>query len=227
MARQKKAQSAVSSCETAFAAIDKKMWFPGSGCSGALDYMEQSSWLLFLRYLDAREEERKLDAEMIGEPYEPALPEELRWSTWAYPTKEDGSFDDEASLRGDDLIFFVQQKLFPGLKMQSGQANGLLVGNFRIFSMELPDTIVGKEKTHESDLFIGGLCNCGCVWPIVSRRFGSIGVHLFPRGRWPGLCSRILDPRKGGIQSVVSFNLLKCLNELEPTSVFRSVHFHE
>ena len=32
----------VSSAATAFSAIDKKLWLPGSGCSGALDYMEQA-----------------------------------------------------------------------------------------------------------------------------------------------------------------------------------------
>lgn len=105
-----------SSAEAAFNAIDKKLWTPGSGCSGALDYMEQSSWLLFLRYLDAREEERRLEAGMTGKIYEPALPKKLRWSTWAYPVKPDGSFDYDKALKGDELIQFVQHSLFPGLR---------------------------------------------------------------------------------------------------------------
>jgi type I restriction enzyme M protein len=118
MARGKATKGAtqVSSTATAFNAIDKLLWQPGSGCSGALDYMEQSSWLLFLRYLDASETERHLEAELLGNVYEPVLPEPLRWSTWAYPTQADGSLDVGALLKGDELIFFVQHTLFPGLR---------------------------------------------------------------------------------------------------------------
>ena len=116
MARTKKEAVDNSSAAAAFKAIDAKMWTPGSGCSGALDYMEQSSWLLFLRYLDAREEERRLEAAMTEQVYEPALPPKLRWSTWAYPKKDDGSFDYDVALKGDELIQFVQHTLFPGLR---------------------------------------------------------------------------------------------------------------
>lgn len=116
MAKTKQETAGFSSAEAAFNAIDKKLWTPGSGCSGALDYMEQSSWLLFLRYLDAREHERQLDASMTGNTYTPALPKKLRWSTWAYPVKSDGTFDYDRALKGDTLIQFIQHELFPGLR---------------------------------------------------------------------------------------------------------------
>lgn len=54
------------SAASVFKAIDNVLKKPGCGCSGSLDYMEQSSWLLFLRYLDAREDERKLEARLNG-----------------------------------------------------------------------------------------------------------------------------------------------------------------
>ena len=41
------------SAESAFKAIDDLLRGSGGGCSGSLEYMEQSSWLLFLRYLDS------------------------------------------------------------------------------------------------------------------------------------------------------------------------------
>lgn len=107
---------AAGSAATAFKAIDQQLWKPGSGCSGALDYMEQSSWLLFLRYLDAREGERKLEAELSGGVYEPVLPEPLRWGAWAWPTGPDGRFDADRALTGDELLEFVKGTLFPGLK---------------------------------------------------------------------------------------------------------------
>ena len=120
------------SAEAAFSAIDRKLWTPGSGCSGALDYMEQSSWLLFLRYLDAREHERRLEASLTDHVYEPALPKKLRWSTWAYPVKADGWFDYDAALTGDELIWFVQLTLFPGLRRLKEEARATDSIQYRI-----------------------------------------------------------------------------------------------
>ena len=134
MARASKKDKAASnsSAAAAFSAIDKLLWKPGSGCSGALDYMEQSSWLLFLRYLDAREGERMLEAGMTGNVYEPALPKKLRWSTWAYPIKTDGTFDFDKALTGDELIQFVQHTLFPGLRRLKEDARGTDSIQYRI-----------------------------------------------------------------------------------------------
>ena len=104
------------SAASVFKAIDNVLKKPGCGCSGSLDYMEQSSWLLFLRYLDAREDERKLEARLNGKVYEPALPRKLRWSEWAYPLDAEGKLDYEKMLKGDELLNFVRQQLFLGLK---------------------------------------------------------------------------------------------------------------
>ena len=112
LAKDQNAMSAAS----VFKAIDNVLKKPGCGCSGSLDYMEQSSWLLFLRYLDAREEERKLESRLNGKVYEPALPKRLRWSEWAYPLDAEGKLDYEKMLKGDELLNFVRQQLFPGLK---------------------------------------------------------------------------------------------------------------
>lgn len=151
MAKVKKEQGSVSSAATAFSAIDKKLWLPGSGCSGALDYMEQSSWLLFLRYLDAHEEERRLEAAMIGNVYEPALPKNLRWSTWAYPTNADGKLDVDAILKGDELIFFVQHTLFPGLRRLKENAES--TDSINYYQLDLKGVSLGKTRPlNEKDL---------------------------------------------------------------------------
>ena len=114
--KTKQLQDGTRNAESAFKAIDDLLRGSGGGCSGSLEYMEQSSWILFLRYLDAQEGNRRLSAEMQGLPYAPALPEELSWGTWAWPTKPDGSFDLDRSLKGDALLDFVKGTLFPGLK---------------------------------------------------------------------------------------------------------------
>jgi type I restriction enzyme M protein len=86
------------------------------GCTTELDYTEQTSWLLFLKYLDDLEQERSMEAELVGKPYEFIVDEAHRWSAWAAPRKDDGSLDHDHALVGDDLIAYVDQKLFPYLQ---------------------------------------------------------------------------------------------------------------
>ena len=124
-----------SGAKSAFKAIDDLLRGSGGGCSGSLEYMEQSSWILFLRYLDAQEENRKLQAELSGVKYKPALPKDLAWGNWAWPTKADGTFDLERSLKGDALLDFVKQKLFPGLKALRDEASSTDSLQYRIGSI--------------------------------------------------------------------------------------------
>ncbi|MCG9564622.1 type I restriction-modification system subunit M [Vibrio chagasii] len=86
-----------------------------AGCSSELDYTEQTSWMLFLKYLDDLEHSRALEAEMLGEQYGYIIEPEYRWSTWAAPKKVTGELDDDA-LTGEDLMEFVDGELFPYLK---------------------------------------------------------------------------------------------------------------
>ena len=40
-----------------------------AGCTTELDYTEQTSWLLFLKYLDGLEEDKVAEAEIDGKKY--------------------------------------------------------------------------------------------------------------------------------------------------------------
>ena len=87
-----------------------------AGCSGELDYTEQTSWLLFLKYLDDLEHERAQEAELRGEAHEPVIGRPgFRWSSWASPRDADGNRITEHELVGDDLVEFVDDELFPYL----------------------------------------------------------------------------------------------------------------
>lgn len=86
------------------------------GCSSELDYTEQTSWLLFLKYLDDLEQERAQKSELIGQTYEFILDEAHQWSSWAAPKNEAGEIDHNVALTGDDLVDFVNVDLFPYLK---------------------------------------------------------------------------------------------------------------
>ena len=100
--------------EQTFKNIDDVLW-KEAGCSSELDYTEQTSWLLFLKYLDDLEQERATEAELVGKPYEFIIEEAYRWSSWAAPQKADGTIDYDVALTGDDLIDFVDNDLFPYL----------------------------------------------------------------------------------------------------------------
>ncbi len=101
--------------EQTFRNIDDVLW-KEAGCATELDYTEQTSWMLFLKYLDDLEFERSQEAELRGQSYQFLIDEDHRWSRWAAPRKADGSFDHDNALTGDDLIQYVNFELFPYLR---------------------------------------------------------------------------------------------------------------
>ena len=101
--------------ENTFKAIDQILW-KESGCSSELDYLEQKSWLLFLKYLDDLESEREDEAELEGKQYKRIITGFNRWSQWAAPKTGDGKIDVINAMTGNDLVEFVDNKLFPFLK---------------------------------------------------------------------------------------------------------------
>jgi type I restriction enzyme M protein len=100
--------------ENAFNNIDRTLR-NDEGLASELDYAEQTSWLLFLKYLDDLESERQDNAELEGKDYSPILDPEYRWQKWAAP-KADGKLDHNTAMTGEDLITFVNGDLFPYLK---------------------------------------------------------------------------------------------------------------
>jgi type I restriction enzyme M protein len=95
-----------------------------AGCSSELDYVEQSSWVLFLKYLEDLEKSRALAKELAGEKYKPLIADKFRWTTWACPRTKDGKFDFNNALSGDDLRDFVNGELFPYLAKFKVAATG-------------------------------------------------------------------------------------------------------
>lgn len=87
-----------------------------SGSSTELDYIEQTSWILFLKYLDDLEEVKEKEAALAGKTYEYIIDPEYRWDKWACPKDKNGKINYEKVLDGDDLKDFVDLKLFPYLK---------------------------------------------------------------------------------------------------------------
>jgi len=108
-----------------------------AGCSSELDYVEQTSWVLFLKYLDDLEKDKQAKAVLTGKTYTPIISEEYKWEKWSVPKRlkrgsvNEVELDHHKALSGDDLKDFVDLKLFPYLK------------KFKT-SAESPDTIEYK-----------------------------------------------------------------------------------
>jgi len=101
--------------EQAFKNIDDILW-KEQGCGTELDYTEQTSWLLFLKYLDGLEQDKAAEAGLARKKYVFILDEPYRWESWAAPKDKAARLDHNAALTGDDLRDFVDRKLFPYLQ---------------------------------------------------------------------------------------------------------------
>ena len=78
--------------EQSFKNIDNSLR-TDSGCATELDYVEQTSWILFLKYLDDLEETKKTEAALAGKKYKYILSAEYRWNAWACPKNGGGKLD--------------------------------------------------------------------------------------------------------------------------------------
>ncbi|HNN96097.1 MAG TPA: N-6 DNA methylase [Pseudomonadota bacterium] len=109
--------------EQAFRNIDDALR-KEAGCATELDYTEQTSWLLFLKYLDGLEQDRAAEAELVGKRYAYLLDPRYRWDAWAAPKDLTGKLDHNRALSGDDLRDFVDYDLFPHLQRFKQRAAG-------------------------------------------------------------------------------------------------------
>jgi type I restriction enzyme M protein len=107
-----------------FKNIDDILW-KDAGCSTELDYAEQSSWILFLKWLDDSEKEKESRAKLDNKTYKPVLNKDFQWSSWAVVKKKDGTVDFNKNLTGGDLKKFVDEKLFPYLSSFRDKAESI------------------------------------------------------------------------------------------------------
>lgn len=77
-----------------------------AGINGDAQRIEQIAWLLFLKVYDTKEEDWEFD----DDSYESIIPEECRWRNWAVDNGKG------TAITGDDLLNFINNKLFPTLK---------------------------------------------------------------------------------------------------------------
>ncbi|MFN8294147.1 MAG: type I restriction-modification system subunit M N-terminal domain-containing protein [Chitinophagales bacterium] len=72
-----------------------------AGCGSELDYVEQTSWILFLKYLDDLEKDRATAAELTGKTYTPIIDKDYQWTVWAMPKKKKAGSETRPPQRPD------------------------------------------------------------------------------------------------------------------------------
>jgi type I restriction enzyme M protein len=134
--------------EQAFKKIDDVL-HTDAGCGTELDYVEQTSWILFLKYLDDLEEDRKKASILSGKEYKYIISSEYRWDEWACPKDMEGKLDHNKALDGDDLREFVNQKLFPYLKQFKAEDSSTIEYKIGEIFSELKNRIASGYKLRE------------------------------------------------------------------------------
>ncbi|MEK7610533.1 MAG: N-6 DNA methylase [Patescibacteria group bacterium] len=164
---------------------------------GAKDYIEQFSWLLFLKVFEGVEDQLKELEEAEGRKYKPVVDAEYRWSSWAKKDWKDK----------DELIHFINQKLFPHLKSLRGTREKDKIGEIfrelqgnRIRSphnlLDVVEILDKIEKHHFQDTHL------------LSQVYEEILQAMGSEGGWSGefytprpiirLMVNIVDPKLGG-----------------------------
>ncbi len=117
--------------EQTFKNIDDILW-KEAGCQSELDYVEQTSWIIFLKYLDDLERDRRTKAELTGKAYDGIISKKFQWDTWAAPKTKDGKIDHNKAATGDDLKDLVNGELFPYLKKFKADAESVNTIEYKI-----------------------------------------------------------------------------------------------
>ena len=90
-------------------------------CAGALQYVPELTWILFLRILDEHETREEQEANALGVAFRPSLKSPYRWCDWAAPpeTLPEGETNKRHELQNapqNALFNFVNKKLLPHLR---------------------------------------------------------------------------------------------------------------
>ncbi len=90
-------------------------------CAGAMQYVPELTWILFLRILDEKEQREELEAEAVGASFRPSLEAPYRWQEWAAPPENlpAGQINKRKELEDSPqnaFFNFVNTELLPHLK---------------------------------------------------------------------------------------------------------------
>lgn len=87
-----------------------------SNCAGALQYVPELTWILFLRILDERESREEAEAAAVGDTFSSSLVAPFRWRDWGDPAGEKRRELTGDRSSGGDVFAFVNGELLPHLR---------------------------------------------------------------------------------------------------------------
>ena len=90
-----------------------------SNCAGALQYVPELTWMLFLRILDEKEERELERAQAVGAEFQPSLDYPYRWRDWAAPKGKKRQELEVGTL--GEFMSFVDGDLIPTLRKLKDQ----------------------------------------------------------------------------------------------------------
>ncbi len=96
--------------------IRRIMW-QDTGLNGDAQRIEQLGWMLFFKIFSDKDKE----LELLDDNYKNPIPDELHWDNWA---------GDDEGITGDELIEFIDRKLFPTLRnlnLATGNGRAVIV----------------------------------------------------------------------------------------------------
>jgi type I restriction enzyme M protein len=92
--------------EQTFKNVDNIL-YKDSGADSELDYIGQTSWVLFLRYLHDLEQDKADEAALQGKDYNYILDEEYRWPMWAMPKNKEGKLDYHKAITDPEFLNII------------------------------------------------------------------------------------------------------------------------
>ena len=92
-----------------------------SNCAGAMQYVPELTWILFLRILDEREQQEAEFAQAVAAEFTPSFPPPYRWRDWAAP--EGGKRKELQAGTLGAYLSFVNGELIPFLRGLESQPN--------------------------------------------------------------------------------------------------------
>ena len=104
--------------EQIFKNIDDFIW-KDAGCDSELDYAEQTSWILFLKWLDDFEQDKEIKAKLDNKNFKSIFDKDYKWSSWAaVKTKEGKVFNCRPrGTREDRMELYKNGKKYIGKKL--------------------------------------------------------------------------------------------------------------
>ena len=157
---------------------------------GALQYVPETSWLLFLRILDDKENLEEMEAKMVGASFTPSLAYPYRWQDWGSPSGEKRK-ELQNGLSGD-VFEFVNDDLIPHLKSFEGSSTA--TGRQKVISQIVSNLSETQLKTERNFLDV--------IDKVDELRQDSIDpTHIFPISQaYEGLLLMLGDKNNDGGQ---------------------------